>query len=108
MKIHEKLTKWRELKGLSQAKLGAAVDADSSRVSRREQGEGRPFGDRVLRMARALGITADFLLDDALDEPTPGLSDDELRILWAAHTVGYDVAIRRIMAKPEAAPAPQS
>lgn len=101
MKFDAKLRKLLDAQGLSQSELAAAIGLQPSRVSRWARGEGEPTRVQLVRLARALGVTADFLADDAQDEPDPGPSPAEARVLEAARVVGYDLALRRIMAAPE-------
>jgi len=66
----------RELAGLSQRELGAAVGVSASEISRYESGM-RAAWPTALRIAAALGVTADELLErDPPDEPTIFPSDE--------------------------------
>lgn len=100
MKWSLKLAKHRAERRMSQAELAGLVGLQDSRISRWENGDGNPSMAQGLRLARALGVSYDYLADDALDEP-PGLSELQVEVLKAAERVGYDRALSRIMAGPE-------
>lgn len=57
----------RKKKGLSQGELAAAIDMNPSHISRLETGKYQPSVDALQRLATALDVTPDFLLngDDA-------------------------------------------
>ena len=60
------------------------------------QGGGYP--PQLAALAQLFGVSADYLVKDELEEPGgDGLGESQRRVLWAAETVGYDVALRRIM-----------
>lgn len=52
----------RKERGWSQARLGEEVGTDQAAVSRVESGETTPRADTLARYARALEVSADYLL----------------------------------------------
>jgi len=67
----------------NQSELSRKTGIAQSAISAMTTGKRRPYGDQVFRIARALGVSADYLLDDGLDEPPRGseLSQDEKNVL---------------------------
>ena len=124
MRFEEKLRKQMMLKGYNQQKLARLSRVSDSEISRILSGKsGNPGLENALRLARAIGVSLDYLADDALDqdpiaapqpaappEPVPeGAEGDILlaardlglrparRILETACDLGYEVAIRRLL-----------
>jgi transcriptional regulator with XRE-family HTH domain len=56
---------------MGQAELADRAGVSSNKVQRYEQANQKPKGDDALALARALGVTADYLLDDAMAFPPP-------------------------------------
>lgn len=55
----------------------------------------------AIQIARALGVSLDYLADDAQDEPPrPSLSNEEASILRLARVIGLVEAERRLMLAP--------
>ncbi|MCX6019851.1 MAG: XRE family transcriptional regulator [Chloroflexi bacterium] len=65
--ITARLQSLRKSAGLSQAELGQAVGASTSLISRWESGEREPSSTQVLALARALGVSVDYLLNARTD-----------------------------------------
>jgi transcriptional regulator with XRE-family HTH domain len=104
------------LKGLNQQKLAKLSQVSDSEVSRILAGKSQPGLRHAFRLARAVGVSLDYLADDALDTdplqaPAPANSDERelleiareigfryaVRILETARLLGYEVAIRRLV-----------
>jgi transcriptional regulator with XRE-family HTH domain len=79
--------------GWVQKQLSIATGLGESRISRWLAGDGNPKPLQFLSIARALGVTVDYLLDDSRSS----LDADEARILMIAREVGYEVARRRLL-----------
>jgi transcriptional regulator with XRE-family HTH domain len=62
--VHGNIKRLRIERGLTQAELGAAVEADNTVVSHWERGESAPGIDRLPAVAAALGVTVDDLLSN--------------------------------------------
>ncbi|MEO6808128.1 MAG: helix-turn-helix domain-containing protein [Isosphaeraceae bacterium] len=115
MRFEEKLHKQMLLKGFNQRKLAKASQVSDSEVSRILRGESTPGLENALRLARAVGVSLDYLADDALEVDTARGGDqldvDEQdvldltrdlspriarRILESAVVLGPELAIRRL------------
>ena len=66
--------------GLSQKGLAEAIGIDPARLSQWRRGRWRMPVELGVRLARVLGVTAEYLVDDTLDGP-PTKLDDEARYL---------------------------
>jgi transcriptional regulator with XRE-family HTH domain len=71
----DRLTKIRELRDLSQAKLAEMVGLHYQQISRYETGKTEPDGEIVARIAKALQVSTDYLLG-LVDTPTPYIDAD--------------------------------
>ena len=72
MRFGDKLSRLRELRGVSQGALAEAIGVDRRQVSRWELGlSDGPPPRRLLAIARHLGVEVEWLCDDDLDWP-PG------------------------------------
>lgn len=69
MTLSEKLQNLRRAAGLSQEQLAERLGVTRQAVSKWETGEGKPDIDNLLPLAKLLGTTVDYLLDDGADEP---------------------------------------
>lgn len=115
MRFEEKLHKQMLLKGFNQRKLAKASQVSDSEVSRILRGESTPGLENALRLARAVGVSLDYLADDALEVDTVQggrqLAPDEQdvldltgelgprlarRILESAAVLGPELALRRL------------
>ena len=110
------------LKGMNQQKLARASRVSDSEISRILSGKSsNPGLENALKLARAVGVSLDYLADDSLDEDGPreaapsaapapsGIEAEVLdlarelgarqarRILETACDLGYEVAIRRLL-----------
>jgi transcriptional regulator with XRE-family HTH domain len=117
MKYAEKLYKQMLQKGLNQQKLAKNSHVSDSEVSRILGGKSQPGLDNAFRLARAVGVSLDFLADDSLDSdpmqsPASARSSAEhdllsvardfglagaQRLLEIARVLGYETAIRRLV-----------
>jgi transcriptional regulator with XRE-family HTH domain len=129
MKLEEKLYKQMLLRGLNQQRLATQSRVSDSEISRLLNAQAkRPGLYSVLRLARVLGVSLDYLADDSLEaDPHQGgddLSPDErealdriraigprqaLMLLDAAKILGPEMALRRLYGldgRGESAPRP--
>ena len=65
MKFNERLKKYREEKGLTQAQLSELAGITSRQIQNYEGGKARPRLDAAEKIAKALNITTDELLGNA-------------------------------------------
>lgn len=109
MRFAEKVRSLLKERRLSQSDLAAMLGTSQPQVSRWLEGDTPPRWDYLLKMARALGVTADYLIDSALDEPprSPELADDERFVLQLYRDLGLtrEEAARGLaaMVRPEPA-----
>jgi len=68
MKLGETILKYRQRHGLSQEKLAEQVGVSRQAVSKWEVGDAVPDTDKLIPLARALGITVDELLGNIPEE----------------------------------------
>jgi transcriptional regulator with XRE-family HTH domain len=123
MKYAEKLYKQMLLKGLNQQRLAKESKVSDSEVSRILGGKSQPGLENAFQLARAVGVSLDFLADDSLDadplhQSDPGNPSEadilrlarELglaptqRLLEIARVLGNDSALRRLIGADSKAP----
>ena len=121
MRFEEKLRKQMLLKGFNQQRLARASLVSDSEISRILSGKSaNPGLENALKLARAVGVSLDYLADDTLDEEPAPVTDPgreafspaeadmldsarELglrqarRVLETSCALGYEVAIRRLL-----------
>lgn len=120
MKLKDKLQMLMTRGNLNGQKLAKLSEVSDSEISRILQGKSRPGLDNAYRLAKAVGVSLDYLADDTLDyepcPPTDAVSTDErkvlnliqkiglseaLAILENARFLGYEIAMSRLIgAKP--------
>ncbi|MBR6708630.1 MAG: helix-turn-helix transcriptional regulator [Clostridia bacterium] len=81
MKLNEKIYTCRRRTGLSQEELAEKIGVSRQAVSKWECGEAVPEPAKLLLLARAFGVTTDWLLDDTLGGEATSEEADH-----AAHT----------------------
>jgi transcriptional regulator with XRE-family HTH domain len=125
MELKEKLQAQMTRLGLNGQKLARMSGVSDSEISRILNGKSRPGLENASRLAKAMGVSLDYLADDALDaDPlahADPLSADERevldlargigltkasRILENIRIIGYEVAMRRLLEARSALPAP--
>jgi transcriptional regulator with XRE-family HTH domain len=122
MRFEEKLRREMLLKGFNQQRLARASGVSDSEVSRILAGKSQPGLENALKLARAVGVSLDYLADDSMDsdpkraEPLdPWVSEslelvrelgvrDALQLLMAVRTIGREVALRRLFGLESASP----
>jgi transcriptional regulator with XRE-family HTH domain len=107
MKLFQKVGKILEDRGLKQADLAEMVGVSRQRISNWFAGTGQPNPDRLLRIARALGVTMEYLADEAMDTPVRSdLTEDQKLILQVIVDLGYTRAevMRRLHASGDVKP----
>jgi transcriptional regulator with XRE-family HTH domain len=104
MDFRTKLSKLCWQKGWTQRDLADRLEGVSkSTVSNWITGKTDPRRKELVRLARLFEVPVTYLASDEQEEPTgDGLSEVQRRILWAAETVGYELALKRIMNVPGA------
>lgn len=103
----EKIRKLLREKKLTQGELERLALLPGGRISKWDGGLGKPSAPAALRIARALGVSVDYLVDDDQDEPIPAASprsEEERRVLWLADQLGFEEAVRRLTLSGSHAP----
>ena len=116
MKLEEKLLTRMVRLGLNGQKLARTSKVSDSEISRILAGKSRPGLENAFRLARAVGVSLDYLADDTLEtdplQNADPLTQDEREVLDLAHgigsaraarildivrIVGYEIAMRRLL-----------
>lgn len=102
MRLAEKLPMLMNQRGLKAADLARLTGIPSQRFTEwKDATPDRPRAPtlaQALRVARALGVSLDYLADDEQDQPpTPAVTDEERVILDMVHTLGVAEAKRRLL-----------
>lgn len=122
--LQQKLLAQMHRRGLNGQKLARISKVSDSEISRILAGKSRPGLENAFRLAKAVGVSLDYLADDTLESDpartTDPLSSEErevlelaraigcsraVRILENIRIVGYEVAMRRLL---DAKPAPET
>lgn len=69
MKLNEKITKLRKQKGLSQEALAEKLSVSRQAISKWETGESLPDMDNIAFLCKEFDVSADFLLNDTVENP---------------------------------------
>lgn len=77
MKLYEKIKKLRKDKGMSQAEISTLTGVHKAHFSRIERGKYQPSIELLKRIASALDVTTDYLLDEDIDDMTPVKIEDK-------------------------------
>ncbi len=72
----ERLRTLRRQKDLSQTELGQRAGLHYTHIGRFERGASRPSGDTLKRLADALDVTSDYLLEGAAEEAAKARFED--------------------------------
>lgn len=71
-----RLRELRRQRNLSQSELGELASIHYTHVSRYERGVSKPSAETLKRIADALGVTGDFLMEGAADEAAKARFED--------------------------------
>ena len=98
MKLEQKLLTEMVRRGLNGQKLARISQVSDSEISRILAGKSRPGLENAFRLAKAVGISLDYLADDSLDSDPAKSSDpltaEEREVLDLAHGIGSARAVR--------------
>ncbi len=72
----ERLRTLRKQKNLSQTELGQLAELHYTHIGRFERGASRPGSDTLKRLADALGVSGDYLLEGATEEAAKARFED--------------------------------
>src|SRR5436853_4885341 len=96
--LQKKLFTQMVRRGLNGQKLARTSKVSDSEISRILAGKSRPGLENAFRLARAVGVSLDYLADDSLEtDPlanTDPLTTDERELLDLAHGIGSARAAR--------------
>ena len=94
MKLKDKLQMLMVRHSLNGQKLARRSEVSDSEISRILQGKSRPGLDNAFRLARAVGVSLDYLADDSVDVesdsagPGDSISGEQRKILNLAQKIG--------------------
>lgn len=77
----DRLRQLRRQKNLSQAELGKLVGLHATHIARYEGGVSRPAADSLKRLADALGVSGDYLIDGSTEAAIQAKFEDR-ELLW--------------------------
>lgn len=98
MDTTEKIQKLMAARGLeSQALLGRKLGLHPSKVSRFINGIYELKAIEWVRLARELGVSVDYLLDPAREQPDDELTREDWAVVLMARSLGHPEAIARLM-----------
>jgi transcriptional regulator with XRE-family HTH domain len=95
-RLVEKLIRLIKMRGYSQDAFERLTVLPRNRISKWVRGQGEPSARQLWRMAKALHVTIEFLLDDEIDGVEAPRNDLELAFAMVRR-LGPEVAIRRLM-----------
>lgn len=72
----ERLKSLRQQRNLSQTELGELADLHYTHVGRYERGTSRPAADTLNRLATALGVSGDYLMQGTVEQAACARFDD--------------------------------
>ena len=106
MGYSDKLQKLCALRGLDQSALASKVGLSKSSISRIMSGTQEPKLRLAFDLAKALGVTLDYLVDDSpelgINEHLVMVTEDELMILKIVRRLGTSTSIDRLLNVPSA------
>ncbi len=71
-----RLKQLRTQRGLSQTELAKAVGVHYNHIGRYERGQSKPTAETLTRLAEALGVSGDFLMEGRADEAAKATFED--------------------------------
>ena len=74
--LSEKVKEAREVMGISQETLSERIDVSKRSVTAYETGNAKPRGTTTRKLARALNVSLDYLLNDDIEDPKYGIEKD--------------------------------
>jgi len=75
-KFGDKVKEAREILGLSQGTLAEQVEVSQRSITAYETGTAKPRGGTARKLAHALKVSVDYLLNDDIDDPQSGIEKD--------------------------------
>src|SRR5262245_11297659 len=107
MTLAEKILRALDRAGMKQAQLARASGLSPSAVTAILKGTRRLYADQAFKVAKALGVPLDYLMDDALEDPpqrraAAELTTEQTTLLQAVETLGlpFREALARLAGPP--------
>jgi transcriptional regulator with XRE-family HTH domain len=101
MKFAAKLAALLRDRGLTQADLAELVGTNQPQISRWMDAPNPPKAEYLLRIARALQVSVDYLIDESAESPPRPLSSREQAIRDIIQSIGVDEAWVRLIGARE-------
>lgn len=96
--MHEKVELLLKITGSNKTQLAKAIGVQPGRISELKDCKWNPSAIQALRMARALGVSLDFLVDDEQEEiPSLSILDQNQWIAETIRTLGFERAKARLL-----------
>jgi transcriptional regulator with XRE-family HTH domain len=96
----KRLRQLREASGYTREQFAEKIDLGTTQLTRYERGESDATGNVLARIAKVLGVSADYLLG-ITDEPLPntdsGLTPEEIALIAARRRKDYREAIKLLV-----------
>jgi transcriptional regulator with XRE-family HTH domain len=96
--LQKKLIAQMSRRGLNGQRLAKISKVSDSEISRILAGKSRPGLENAFRLAKAVGVSLDYLADDSLEtdpsKTADPLSSEEHEVLNLAHAIGCSRAVR--------------
>jgi transcriptional regulator with XRE-family HTH domain len=97
MPFPEKLARLIDLRGVSQSRLARETGIAQPKISAMASGKQRPYMDQAIKLAQGLGVSLDWLADDAQDE-LPAPDPEREFVAKLVDAIGVGEAKRRLLA----------
>lgn len=96
----DKVKEAREILGLSQGALAEQVEVTQRSITAYETGRTTPRGGTARKLARALKVSMDYLLNDTIDDPQSGIEKDpHLEAIRETYGARGEIEARRLLEK---------
>jgi len=98
MEMIQKIRRAIDARGITQDALERSIGLPQGRISKWAGGQGEPTARQAWRIARAIGVPLEYLIDDEMTEPGAALDYDTRALVDTYQALGLDLreAIRRL------------
>lgn len=102
----QKICDLLDAQGYTQQDFEGLTRLAKNRISKWKDKKGEPTARQIHRIARQLGVSIDYLVDDSQDEPVAEFTPDEVFLVRTFRSLGLeiDAAVRRLHAVPTVKP----
>ena len=94
--LGKRISYFRARKGLSQETLGEKIGVNNKHISNIEIGKSRPSLDSLIEIANALGISADDLLVDSLEDSVSTTDSDLHQLILECNEIEEKILTRTV------------